>query len=197
MDDPTQDRQMPLQVGANPERWLDEHGDVLFNYALTRIGNRQDAEELVQDTLVAGLRNVGQFAGNSSVRTWLVGILRNKLIDYLRRKKRRPTTSGLAEEIVDPHFDRRGHWRRTLGKWPQDPTQTLVNREFWEVFARCLSRLPAALREVFVLRESEEMESEEICNLLGISPSNLAVRLHRARLHLRHCLESNWFQPRS
>ena len=197
MDDPTRDQGRQAPIGIDPNTWLDEHGDLLFNYALTRIGNRQDAEELVQDTLVAGLKNLGQFAGKSSVRTWLVGIMRNKLIDHLRRKERRGETSELADAVIQQCFDRRGHWRRTLGKWPQDPSDTLVAREFWNVLAECLSRLPAPLAQVFALRESEAMESEEICNLLGISASNLAVRLHRARLQLRECLENNWFQRRS
>lgn len=196
MDERNRDEPTQTQVDADPHTWLDEHGDVLFHYALARIGNRQDAEELVQDTLVAGLKNIQQFAGKSSIRTWLVGILRNKLIDHLRRKKRRGETSELGTTVTEQCFDHRGHWRRTIGKWPQDPSHSLVTREFWSVLEDCLSHLPASLAQVFTLRERDAMTSEEICNLLGISASNLAVRLHRARLQLRECLESNWFQPK-
>ncbi len=180
----------------DPSTWLDEHGDVLFGYALRRVDRSDVAEDLVQDTLVAALRAQDTFSNRSAVRTWLVSILRNKIADHFRQASHRPATNGLAiDDLPETQdFVARGHWQRTLGSWPTDPAQAFENKEFWQVFDRCLSKLPPLLLQAYVVREYDQMSTDEACKELGISASNLSVRLFRARLLLRRCLEKNWFQ---
>ena len=175
-------------------QWLAEHGDVLFGYALQRVGSQEIAEDLVQDTFVAAIRSLDDFQGRSAVQTWLVGILRHKIIDHLRRITRQ---KGRDAEVVDQHSEpslfERGTWSRGLREWPSDPARSLENREFWSVLAQCQGKLPSKLAIAFRLREIEELPMSEICEMLEISASNLSVRLHRARLLLRECLDRNWF----
>ncbi len=180
----------------DPSTWLDEHGDVLFGYALRRVDRSDVAEDLVQDTLVAALRAQDTFSNRSAVRTWLVSILRNKIADHFRQAVHRPATDGWPIDDLPQtqDFVARGHWQRTLGSWPTDPAQAFENKEFWQVFDRCLSKLPALLLQAYVVREYDQMSTDEACKELGISASNLSVRLFRARLLLRRCLEKNWFQ---
>lgn len=182
------------QAGAAAD-WLDRHGDLLYRYALWRVRDADTAEELVQETLLAGLRGQAQFSGRSSQRTWLVGILRRKIVDHFRRAGRQVSDDVALhlDQVLADDFDRRGIWKAALGKWPQDPAQTMEQREFWDALKDCFSRLPPALGDVFALREMEELPSQEICKILSITPSNLWTQLHRGRRLLRRCLELNWF----
>ena len=183
-------------AGDDPAVWLDLHGDVLFRYAFWRVRNPEEAEELVQETLLAGLRGRERFAGRSSQRTWLVGILRRKIVDHFRGARRSGTADGLRQSDHAPAelFDKRGYWTVGLRTWPSDPTRTLEAEEFWTVLDACLGKLPPALADAFALREMEELPAEDICKILSISTSNLWTQLHRARGLLRQCLELNWFR---
>lgn len=170
--------------------WLDEHGDALYRYAMARVGRRELAEDLVQDTFVAALQARGRYEGGSSVRTWLTSILKHKIIDHHRRVASATPAGG--EPIPGEFFEADGTWKRPPSSW-KTPDQALEDREFWEVFDGCLGRLPRALASVFRLREVEGLATEELRDRLAISESNLRVRLHRARLLLRECLERRWF----
>lgn len=180
----------------DPANWLDRHGDALFRYAVWRVRNSDLAEELVQETLLAGLRARERFSGRSSERTWLVGILRRKIVDHIRAtaRERSSEEAGLTGGVPLDSFDHRGHWKSTLGKWPSDPAANFEAQEFWAVLDECLSKLPPALADAFALREMERLAAEEVCKILSISASNLWTQLHRARTLLRQCLERNWFQ---
>jgi RNA polymerase sigma-70 factor (ECF subfamily) len=185
-------------VGPSPpETWLDEHGDALFRYARSRVGTRELAEDLVQETLLSALGAWSRFEGRSSVRTWLLAILRRKIIDHCRRMSATETVST-AEDGLDPSlirdrfFNASGTWKDAPLNW-ETPDKVSEFREFWDVFHGCLSRLPASLATVFILRELEGMTMEEVCEALELTEGNLRVRLHRARLMLRECLEKNWF----
>lgn len=178
---------------CDPATWVAEHGDVLFRYALLRVPSREASEELVQETFLAALRAKDRFRADSSVRTWLIGILRRKIVDRVRQAHRAQSANvEPAEEKADESFDHNGHWKVRLGKWPSDPSRVLEDREFRDALDACVSKLPAPLAHVFVLRELEQLDSEEVCKILEISASNLWIRLHRARMSLRHCLERNW-----
>jgi RNA polymerase sigma-70 factor (ECF subfamily) len=181
----------------DPSNWVDEHGDVLYRFALIRVKDPHTAEDLVQDTFIAALQGLASFKGGSSVRTWLVGILKHKILDYFRKSAREvPSTDlGALEDVPEEQtFNRWGQWRRGPGKWPEDPGNLLENKEFWRAFTRCLDGLPNASRRAFSLREIDGMKTDEICKILDITSTNLWVILHRARGRLRDCLDNTWFK---
>jgi RNA polymerase sigma-70 factor (ECF subfamily) len=180
---------------TDPSEWVQRYGELLFGYAMVRVNRREAAEDLVQETLLAGLSAREQFEGESSEQTWLVGILRRKIADYFRKRSRERVFAldESAEFRVSDEFDQRGHWSYRPARWPNNPARTLEDREFWAVFEDCLSKLPPALGEPFRFREFERLGAEEVCNVLGINATNLRVRLYRARTLLRRCLELHWF----
>lgn len=175
--------------------WLDEHGDALFRYARQRVDSAEIAEDLVQDTLIAGMGAYSKFEGRSTVRTWLTGILRRKIIDHVRRVSRERVAKREHEQAQESFFTTNGHWRANIGDWHGDPQQSLENKEFWRALDQCCAEMTGPVANAFRLRELEQMKTDEICNVLEISPTNLSVRLHRARLLLRECLEKRWFLP--
>jgi RNA polymerase sigma-70 factor (ECF subfamily) len=180
---------------ADPEAWVDRYGDSLYRYALLRLRAPDLAADVVQETFLEALRARHSFAGRSSERTWLIGILRHKIIDQLRRSARDgPLTNGAPPGAPDVGpFDDLGHWRVGPRPWPGDPGRELESREFWDVFGRCLDGLPRGLADAFFLREIDGLGADEVQRTLGITPANLWKRLHRARMLLRQCLESAWF----
>jgi RNA polymerase sigma-70 factor (ECF subfamily) len=180
---------------SNPAVWLEEHGDYLFRYAFVRLQDRDIAEDLVQETLVAALGSWEKFQARSSVRTWLVGILKHKIIDYFRKSGREYPLGDLstAEDLSVDLFDRKGDWKLRPAPWSTNPGAVFEQKAFWEMFLRCMADLPPRLAQVFALRELEGLKSEEICNVMKISTTNLWVVLYRARMRLRRCLEVNWF----
>ena len=178
---------------SDPAKWVDQHGDCLFRYALARVHRADLAENLVQEALLGALRGRDQFKGESSQRTWLIGILKRKIIDHLRREQREQPASAIAPDgWMDELFDTSGHWKKRPAKW-SSPSAALENVEFWNTLSACLGKLPRPLASAFSLREIDELSCAEICATLGVTPTNLGVMLHRARLRLWHCLDVNWF----
>jgi RNA polymerase sigma-70 factor (ECF subfamily) len=182
---------------TNPERWVEEHGDPLFRYALVRVRRREVAEDLVQETLLSALRSREKFAGQSSERSWLFGILKHKISDYFRTLGRETSFTDMesfANEFSEK-FVPEGYWVHAKGpkEWKPEADEVMHRAEFWQTMRACLDKLPERIANVFMLREMEEVESKEICSMLSISESNLWVMLHRARMALRECLEINWF----
>jgi RNA polymerase sigma-70 factor, ECF subfamily len=182
---------------ANPERWVDEHGDPLFRYALVRVRRREVAEDLVQETLLSAMRSREKFAGQSSERSWLFGILKHKINDYFRELGRETSFTDL-ESLADEFSEKfvpEGYWVHVKGpkEWKPEPDEVMHRAEFWQTMRNCLDKLPERIANVFTLREMDEVESKEICSMLSISEGNLWVMLHRARMALRECLEINWF----
>jgi RNA polymerase sigma-70 factor, ECF subfamily len=196
---------------SDPSAWLDAHGDYLYRYALVRLRDRSLAEDAVQETLVAALRSPGSFGGRATERTWLVGILKHKIVDHFRKTAREaPFDSDEGKEIEPNHLFMQtgewvGHWvaaaepekASSFGpfEWRATPEDFVARTEFWTVFDGCLKPVPPRLASAFTLREIDGLSSEEICDILGVSVQNLWVMLHRARAHLRNCLEQNWFKP--
>ena len=180
---------------TGPEVWLEQHGDALFRYALLRIGNRTVAEDLVQETLIAALKGSGTFSGRSAERTWLIGILKHKIIDAMRKTARERPLSEIeaAAQSDRQQFNQHGLWQVGPRKWGRDPRGAFEQAEFWDVFERCLSKLPPRTAHAFVLREMEELAGEEVCKILEVTPTNLWTLLHRARAGVRKCLEAHWF----
>jgi RNA polymerase sigma-70 factor (ECF subfamily) len=139
------------------------------------------------------LQGRDQFAGACSERTWLISILKRKLIDHFRRQQREQPISDLAPDLwMDELFDQHGHWKKAPARWTS-PSAAFENAEFWSTFSHCLGKLPRRLADAFSLREMDELASAEVCKVLAVSPTNLWVILHRARLRLWHCLDLHWF----
>ena len=185
-------------AATDPERWVDEHGDVLYRYALVRVRKPEIAQDLVQETLLAAMRSYEKFAGQSSVRSWLCGILKHKLGDYFRKLGRETSFTDLeflADECSEK-FVPEGYWVHMNGpkEWKPEVGEVMHRDEFWKVMRECLGRLPDRVATVFMMREMDEIESKEICATLSISENNLWVMLHRARMALRKCLATNWFE---
>jgi RNA polymerase sigma-70 factor, ECF subfamily len=182
----------------NPEHWVDHHGNYLFHFALSRLRNMTEAENAVQEAFLAAFKSRHTFSGKSSERTWLIGILKHKIVDSLRKHYRERPVTDLQhnEEAIDQFFDQAGQSKKTLTPWVPEPDELLEKKEFWNVFHKCSEKLPKTAGDAFLLREIENVESKEICKILGISLSNLWVLLHRARLQLRDCLEINWFNEK-
>ena len=182
----------------HPEQWVEEHGDILFRYALARVKDPALAEDMVQETFLAAIRSHDKFSGKSAERTWLVGILKHKIIDYIRKASRQTSYEDMdipaqaADVAGDLYFDRKGHWKIKPPDWQTNPRKQFEQDEFHEVLQSCLSKIPERLREVFVLRELENLTADEICDTLDISASNLWVMLHRSRNALKSCMEKNW-----
>ena len=177
----------------DPERWVERHGDALYRFALPRLNDRDLAADVVQETFLEAFRVRDAYEGRASERTWLVGILRHKILDRYRKAAReRPEVE--IEAVEDRAFDRRGHWKVRLGRWGGTPGADLEREEFWECLRRCVSRLPSGLSEAFLLREIDGLDGAEVCEILRISPENLWTRMHRARMLLRGCLGRNWFE---
>ena len=187
----------PPPARPDPASWVDEHGDYLYRYARARVSGREEAEDLVQETFLAALQAADTFAGRSTLRTWFTGILKNKLIDRLRRRHATQVAAdlGQSDEWIDGLYDRTGHWKTGPGRWGSDPAELLQRQEFWQAFETCREGLPQRLREVLSLRLLDDVPAAEICQALGVSSANLWTLLHRARVRLWHCLDRKGLSP--
>ena len=184
----------------NPAHWLDQHGDYLYRYALMRVRDAAVAEDILQETLLAAFSSSQTHAGRSSERTWLVAIMKHKVVDYFRRVARMTQIQLTIDDEESESFENsgpwRGHWREDQApmSWAFDAAAVVESREFWETFERCLSHLPQQIAIAFTLREIDGLSANEICEILQITPNNLWVILHRGRVKLRRLLEAEWFQ---
>lgn len=187
---------MAEKVLLSPESWLDEYGDVLYRYALVRVRLESVAEDLVQETLLSGLQAFKKFNEKSTVKTWLVGILKHKIIDYFRKNRREITRLNedeMAEDLLAYQFDHQGNWHVNLIEW-STPDKNISNEQFWDVFNQCLLRLPKRMLDLLFLRAVDGLETNECCELLGFETNNqLWVALSRTRSKLRQCMDTHWF----
>ncbi|MFN5049818.1 sigma-70 family RNA polymerase sigma factor [Roseateles sp.] len=167
----------------------------LLKFARLQLRNPDWAEDAVSETLLAALEKPQAFAGQSQLKTWLIGILKHKLVDQIRSHRREISTTPEDDQDLDESlFHPDGHWREAPQDWG-DPEAALRQLEFIKVLEACVEHLPGQQGRLFMMREWLELETEEICKVLAISPTNLWVMLHRARLRLRECLQLNWFAP--
>ena len=170
----------------------------LLRVASLQLRDHDRAEDVVQETLLAALEAQARFAGRSSIKTWLTGILRHNIVDAIRKNARQPAVSSLGDEAeiddLDAFFDEsaRDHWVSKPAEW-RNPERDLEQQQFKSMMDFCLEKLPPNTARVFMLREVMEMPTEEICQELKITATNLWVILYRARMLLRQCLEQNWF----
>lgn len=183
---------------SSPENWVSQHGDYLFRFAMVKLRDEHLAEDAVQETLLAALQGQRNFSGDSAEKTWLVGILKHKIVDLIRKKVREPTLVNVDEpmefgedEVTATLFDDTGHWVTPCQGWG-NPDKVLEQKRFWQILTECLKRLPPQLAMLYSLREISGMDTEDICKDLNISPTNSWVMLHRARLGLKQCFEVHW-----
>lgn len=185
-----------MTSGQNLHQQLEAMRPALLRFALLQLRNDTQAEDAVQDALLAVLEKPGSFAGKSSFRTYVIGILKYKIIDILRssgKEKQLPCEDDAAEsDLVDSLFNANGHTLETARAWAEPDTE-LEQKDFFRVLEVCLEKLPAKTARVFMMREWLDLDTEEICKELDLSTSNLWVLLYRARLRLRECLDLNWF----
>jgi RNA polymerase sigma-70 factor (ECF subfamily) len=170
----------------------------LLKFALLQLRNQAWAEDAVSETMLAALAKPQAFDNRSQLKTWLVGILKHKVIDALRHHNRE--VSGLEESLDDQAdpleyiaFRADGHYVEQPAEWG-NPEENTNRRQFFEVLEACAGQLPPTQGRLFLMREWLELSVEEICKELNLTSTNLYVQLHRARLRLRECLELNWFK---
>ncbi|QWF71595.1 sigma-70 family RNA polymerase sigma factor [Methylomonas paludis] len=180
---------------------LAEQRPVLFRYALLQLQDQASAEDAVQETLLAALQSAGDFAGKSSLRTWLISILKYKIADHWRRNQNEeplPAYAGNDHDADsaadDDFFLEDGHWTNPPQTWA-DPEAAFKQLEFWAIYEICQQNLPPLMAKVFMLRELVGLEAAEICQETALTEANYWVTMHRARLRLRECLEKRWFNP--
>ncbi len=197
---------MQAQTAENPQEfdptvWVDRHGDYLFALAFARVRECQAAEEIVEETLLAAIRSFDSFAGTISERTWLGGILKDRIIDHFRRNCQKNDLTAAETEMSAYQYlfadeTWKDHWTQETmpSEWRMAPEQALEKMEFCAVLEHCLGELPVRIASAFTLREMDGLGGAEICDILHVSKDNYWLMLHRARTHLRRCLEYDWFR---
>lgn len=177
-----------------PDQWVDQYADYLYNYAVARVSDPEIAKDLVQETFFAGLNSAKNFKGEASERTWLISILKRKVIDHYRRSN---SKKGKAEIRI--HYtsgsESEGDWleEQVADPFSRDGDNIMENEELGLALQDCISKLPKKQAQVFRMKTIQGMETQDICNELKINPSNLWVMIHRARTSLMGCLNENWF----
>jgi len=178
----------------HPEKWVDNYADYLFNYAVGRVSDAELAKDLVQETFVAGLNSAKNFKGDAAERTWLIAILKRKVIDHYRKIN---SKKGQAEVKINYKSgdEDEGDWleERVADPFDKSGEDSIENEELGIAIQNCIAQLPSKQAKVFNMKTIQGMSTEDICNELGINPSNLWVIIHRARTSLVGCLNENWF----
>jgi len=177
-----------------PDGWVAAHGDYLFNFAIGQVRDVSVAEDIVQETFLAAFKGRDRFTGQSSERTWLVGILRHKICDHLRHICRERTVRADVPAFRgdDEAWEEAVMWLHDVAAECQSPNRRLELGEFRVNLETALGKLPPRVAQVFQLYEVEERPNNEVCQRLNISESNLWVMLHRARKQLRSHLAEWW-----
>jgi RNA polymerase sigma-70 factor (TIGR02943 family) len=187
----------PIFQSLDPKNWVRLHADYLYQYTITRIQDEEQARDLVQETFLAGLQAMHRFAGNSSERTWLTAILKNKIVDVYRKKSsglKMLETDTATEQVLDFFNHSDGHWKQEHSPkhFGLDDFDPLINKELGQILQKCMQRLPALWLSVFTMKHLDDEATEMVCAELKISSANFWVIIHRAKLNLRACLQKNW-----
>lgn len=183
----------------NPNSWINNYADHLFNFAISKTGDTHLAEDLVQETFLAGLKSSETFKGQSSEKTWLISILKFKIADHYRKASTKYELRSLHSNGTDNtdsinHFTEDGDWKQDAQPkdWGIDYSKALENKELALVLNRCIDKLQEKQKQLILLKLVEEEDTENVCKELNITSTNYWVIIHRAKLQLRTCLEKNW-----
>jgi RNA polymerase sigma-70 factor (TIGR02943 family) len=176
-----------------PATWVDRYSDYLYNYTIVRVNNHEIAQDLISETFLAGLKSEKNFKGEASERTWLISILKRKIIDYYRKINSNKGKAEIRMNYQDENAE--GDWLEEQVSDPYDKTaeDTMENEELGQAIFNCLNTLPEKQATIFKMKTIDGFDTETICNEYNISPSNLWVIIHRARKAMVACLEKNWF----
>ncbi|MDH7444833.1 sigma-70 family RNA polymerase sigma factor [Aquimarina sp. 2201CG14-23] len=178
----------------DPNSWIDKYSDYLFNYTIVRVDDREIAQDLVQETFFAGLKSMKNFKGEASERTWLISILKRKIIDHYRKIN---SNKGKAEVRINYVNDgeSEGDWleERVADPFDQNAENEIENTELGVAIHNCIGKLPEKQARIFKMKTIQGFDTEAICNEFDITASNLWVIIHRARTAMAECLEKNWF----
>ncbi len=176
------------------QEWVNLYGDELYRWALYKTGEREAAEDLVQETFFAAFKSVEKYLEKSKPKTWLFSILNNKVIDY-HRKKFKSTFVTWIEDLSDEFFDINDSWKNDMepNNWNELEENLLDNHEFNEIFNTCMQNLPTPWFSAIQYKYLDQKDAKIICQELGITSSNYWKILQRAKLQLRKCIEINWF----
>ncbi len=177
--------------------WVNDHTDFLYNWALMKVSDSSTVEDLVQETFLAAYKARFSFKGDSSPRTWLTSILRNKIVDYYRASSKRRSLIASGTDFVYSDrlfFDEEGHWLPNLAQYKWEETTLDNNEDFKFILQACLNKLPERSSAAIRFKYFEEKDSRDICQELDLSSSNYWQIIHRAKLLLKSCLEINWFK---
>ncbi|MBS1772430.1 MAG: sigma-70 family RNA polymerase sigma factor [Bacteroidetes bacterium] len=179
----------------NPEKWIDNYADFLYNFICCRVNDKIHAKDIVQDIFLSAWKGKDQYKGEASEKSWLVSICKNKITDYYRKQAKELTQYLTEFENHNDYFDAEGSWDKVLmpKAWQVSADDSIENKELRKVLAECYKKLQQLQFAVFSMKYIDDMESDEICKVLDISSSNYWVLVHRAKLQLRACLEKNWF----
>jgi len=182
------------KVLLNTDKWIDNYADYMYNYAIVRVNDSDLAKDLVQDTFFAGLKSAKNFQGKSTERTWLISILKRKIIDHYRKINSKKGQAEVRMNFYDAG-ENEGNWleERVPQSWENQSEKSVENDELKKQLSSCIEALPEKYAMVFRMKTIQEFETEEICKELDITSSNLWVIIHRARTQLRKCMEDNWF----
>ncbi|NOQ23821.1 MAG: sigma-70 family RNA polymerase sigma factor [Bacteroidales bacterium] len=174
-------------------QWVDLYTNELYTWALHKVSDSELAKDLVQDTFLAASEKLSSFKGNSSPKTWLFSILNHKIIDYYRKKVKQATSLDHSDSMF---FDKNQGWlpEKQPKNWHEDDSNLLDDNEFQTVLKKCLEALPEKWNSCVKLKYLMNKNGDEICQELNITPSNFWQIVHRAKLQLRDCVETNWFQ---
>jgi RNA polymerase sigma-70 factor (TIGR02943 family) len=186
-----------------PGRWVILYGDYLYSLAIMKTGNKETAQDLVQETFLSAIKAKDTFNGLSSEKTWLTAILKNKVIDFYRKKDvlrdaddyLAGTDASFYVTFFDTAEESYGHWRQDAAPkaWAEGADTPLKRKEFYRILQYCIDKMPSKLVPAFVAKYVDEEDSEKICKELNLSSSNYWVMIHRAKVLMRSCLEKNWF----
>ncbi len=175
--------------------WVELYAKDLYHFAWQKVSDVTLAEDLVQDTFLAAAEKIETFEGKSHPRTWLIGILKNKIADHYRKTLRQAPTLILAPEDLASFFGANDRWKKDNRPQPWGEQEELMdNHAFVLVLEGCMDKLSVTMNACIRLKFLAEKKAEEICQELGISTTNYWQLLHRAKLQLRDCLEKLWFR---
>jgi RNA polymerase sigma-70 factor (ECF subfamily) len=177
--------------------WVREYGPEMYRYARSKMSGQEVAEDVVQNTFIAALQSFSAFEGKSSPKTWLFSILKHKIMDYHREQYRKPVQVEFnqgGDFREDDLFDESGSWRKESRPSAWDDNHLLDDHDFNAVLHDCLKRLPAKWYSAIQMKYLAGVDGDKISSELEVSPANFWQILHRAKLQLRVCLETNWFK---